>query len=121
MLSIYQAENNAIELFLGGIDILKKSNTKFSVKNWGELGRYWRKDSDDEPNDNYELVKWNGKYGDEARFIVKYNKTGKFTLFTPDHIEDIVWVDQDLSQIGEYKNWEDFGGETVDYLENVTM
>ena len=76
---------------------------------------------DNEPNDNYELVKWNGKYGDEARFIVKYNKTGKFTLFTPDHIEDIVWVDQDLSQTEEYKHWEDFGGETVNYLENVMM
>ena len=46
ILSVLQAENDAIEIFLGGIDILKKSNTKFSVKNWEELGRYWRNDKD---------------------------------------------------------------------------
>ena len=69
----------------------------------------------------YVLVKWNGKYGNEARFIVKNKKTGKFTLFTPDRVDDIAWVDQDLSQTGEYKNWEDFGNETVNYLENVQM
>ena len=69
----------------------------------------------------YILMKWNGKYGNAAQFIVKNKKTGKYTLFTPDHTEDIAWVDQDLTQEGEYKSWEDFGQETVNYLENVQM
>ena len=43
MLSIYQAENNAIEIFLGGIEILKKSNIKFSAKSWEKFGRGWNR------------------------------------------------------------------------------
>lgn len=43
MLSVYQAENNAIEIFLGGIEILKKSNIKFSAKSWEKFGRGWHR------------------------------------------------------------------------------
>ena len=69
----------------------------------------------------FTLMKWNGKYGDDARFIVKDNKTNKFTLFTPDRLKDIAWTDEDMSQLPEYKGWDDFGHEKVDYLENVQM
>lgn len=69
----------------------------------------------------YILMKWNGKYGSDAQFIVKNKKTGKFTLFTVDRTDDIAWVDQDLTQTPEYSKWEDFGQETVNYLENVQM
>ena len=69
----------------------------------------------------FTLMKWNGKYDTDARFIVRDDKTNKFTLFTPDRLEDITWVKDDMSKFPEYKNWDDFGHEKVDYLENVMM
>ena len=45
MIPVLQAENDAIEIFLGGINILKKSNTKFSVKSWEEF-EFWSIDED---------------------------------------------------------------------------
>ena len=37
MIPVFQAEKNAIEIFIGGIDILKKSSHRFTAKNWGKL------------------------------------------------------------------------------------
>ena len=69
----------------------------------------------------FTLVKWNGKYDDDARFIVRDDKTNKYTLFTPDRVKDVAWTSQDMSKLPEYKNWEDFDNEKVQYLENVIM
>lgn len=67
------------------------------------------------------LMKWNRQYGTAARFIVKDKTTGKFALFTPNRMDDIMWVKQDLTHLPEYKNWDDFEHTEVDYLENVMM
>ena len=69
----------------------------------------------------YILMKWNRQYGKSARFIVKDKSTNKYALFTPDRLTDIAWVDQDLTQFPEYKNWDDFEHTEIDYLENVIM
>lgn len=69
----------------------------------------------------FTLLKWNGKYDNAAKFIVKNNKTNKYTLFTPDHIKDVAWTDKDMSKLPEYKDWEDFCNEKIEYLENVIM
>lgn len=66
-------------------------------------------------------MKWNKKYGASARFIVKDKKTNKFALFTPDRLDDIAWVNQDLTQLPEYQSWDDFEHTEVEYLENVMM
>ena len=40
MIPILQAENDAIKVFIGGIDILKRSSHRFSVQSWEELGNW---------------------------------------------------------------------------------
>lgn len=69
----------------------------------------------------YVLEKWNGKYDDDALFVVKDKKTNKFCLFSPARVDDKTWVNQDLTKLPEYKKWEDFGNTEVDILENVMM
>ena len=69
----------------------------------------------------FTLVKWNGQYDDKARFIVQDNNTKKYTLFTPDRLGDVAWVDQDMTKLPQYKDWDDFDNTQVDYLENVII
>ena len=40
MIVALQAENDAIKVFIGGIDILKKSFHRFSAQSWEELGKW---------------------------------------------------------------------------------
>lgn len=40
MITTIQAENDAIKIFIGGIDILKKSFHRFSAQSWEELGKW---------------------------------------------------------------------------------
>ena len=40
MIPVLQAENDAIKVFVGGIDILKKSSHRFSTQSWEELGNW---------------------------------------------------------------------------------
>lgn len=67
------------------------------------------------------LRRWNSKYGNAAQFVVEDQDTNKFTLFSPVNVNDVTWVDKDLSKIPPYKDWDDFGNTEVDYLENVIM
>lgn len=67
----------------------------------------------------FTFLRWNGEYGKKAVFVVKDNKTNKQTLFTPERLEDIAWTDRNLAD--DYKNWEEFGNETVDNLEDVAF
>ena len=69
----------------------------------------------------YTLMRWNGKYGDKALFVVKDNSTGKFCLYNPERENDKTWVSTDLSEAPEYKDWDDFEHTQVPTLENVMM
>ena len=69
----------------------------------------------------FTLLKWNRKEDAGARFIVRDESTKKYSLFTPDHVQDVVWVNQDLTKLPEYQGWDDFDNTQVDYLENVVM
>lgn len=69
----------------------------------------------------FTFLKWNGKYGRDAKFVVRDNGTGKQSLFTPGNMRDIVWTSTDLSNTLEMGKWEDFGDETVDNLDEVAF
>lgn len=67
----------------------------------------------------YTFLKWNGKYGSGAKFVVKDNSNGKQSLFTPGRLTDMVWVGSDL--VAANADWEEFGNETVDNLKDVVF
>lgn len=69
----------------------------------------------------YSITRWNGKYGNGARFIVKDNTTGKYGEFAPTRPNDVAWVANDISKESEYKDWEDFQNEPVDDLTAIVF
>jgi hypothetical protein len=69
----------------------------------------------------YTLLKWNGTYGRDAKFIVRDNSTGKQSVFTPGRVSDLVWTSANLAESSEMKSWEDFDDEVVDDLNYVMM
>lgn len=68
---------------------------------------------------SYTFLKWNGKYGAGAKFVVKDNNTGKQTIFTPGRLQDVAWADGDLA--AEHGDWDDFGEEQVEDLAEVVF
>ena len=69
----------------------------------------------------FTFLKWNGKYGSAANFIVEDNATGKQSFFTPERAKDTAWVANDLTKTPTAKGWQDFGNETVDNLQDVVF
>lgn len=69
----------------------------------------------------YTLLKWNGEYGAEARFIVRDNDTGRQSLFTPGRCEDLIWFHSDLASDDVVSDWNDFGNESFDDLEPIAF
>ena len=69
----------------------------------------------------FTLLKWNSKYGSDAKFVVKDDDTGKQSMFTPGRSQDVVWTNTDLENAPEISGWEDFGNETVENLEDVAF
>jgi len=74
-----------------------------------------------EEKKGYTFLRWNGEYGEEANFIVRDNASGKMSYFTPGETRHIVWTDKDLTKDPTVKNWDTFGDETVDDLEEVVF
>jgi len=78
-----------------------------------------------EPSENhttgYTFLKWNGKYGDESKFVIRDNKNGKQSLFTPGRAHDVTWANTDLENDEEFSEWQEFGNETVDDLDYVSF
>jgi len=72
-------------------------------------------------NTGYTFLRWNGEYGRGAKFVVRDNSTGKQSLFTPGRTQDLTWTSTDLANTLELKNWEEFGNETVENLEEVAF
>lgn len=69
----------------------------------------------------YTFLKWNEKYGADARFVVRDNKSGKQSMFTPGRTNDVIWTSANIEGLPEVKNWSDFGNETVEDLESVAF
>jgi len=69
----------------------------------------------------FTFLKWNGQYNEGAKFVVRDNSSGKQAMFTPGRTHDLVWTKSDLTEDPEVSNWEDFGNETVDNLEDVAF
>jgi hypothetical protein len=69
----------------------------------------------------YTFLKWNGKYGADAKFIVRDNSNGQQSVFTPGRTQDLVWTKTPLDQDPQVKEWEDFGNETVPDLEPIAF
>lgn len=69
----------------------------------------------------YTLLKWNGEYGAEAKFIVKDNWTAKQSLFTPGRCEDLFWFHANLANDNAVSTWEEFGEESFDDLEPIAF
>lgn len=69
----------------------------------------------------YTLLKWNGTYGRDAKFVVRDNSTGKQSVFTPGRVSDLVWTSANLAESQGIKDWQDFDNEVVDDLEYVMM
>ena len=69
----------------------------------------------------YTILKWNGQYGKEAKFVVQDDKNGQQSMFTPGRMQDLVWTTTKLDATPEISQWEDFGNEKVDNLDDVMM
>lgn len=72
-------------------------------------------------NKGYTLHLWNGKYGNNAKFVVENNTDNKFCEYSPTRPSDVVWVDTDLTSAPDYKDWQSFEKEQVDDLSNIIM
>lgn len=69
----------------------------------------------------FQLKLWNGKYGDDACFVAYDTKNKKYTEFSVKNPKDVAWVSNDLTKHPDYANWESFGDEPVNFLEDVMM
>lgn len=69
----------------------------------------------------YTILKWNGSYGEEAKFIVRDNQNGQQSVFIPGRTSDLVWTTSQLDKAPEIDAWEDFKEEKVDNLDDVAM
>lgn len=69
----------------------------------------------------YTFKKWNSKYGTGAKFVVEDDSTGKQSMFAPTNSKDLTWVDNDLTKDPDVSNWEDFGNEKVENLNEVVF
>lgn len=74
-----------------------------------------------EDQKRFTLLKWNGEYGAEARFIVRDNFTRRQSLFTPGRCEDLFWFHSDLANDDVVSDWNDFGNESFDDLEPIAF
>jgi hypothetical protein len=69
----------------------------------------------------YTLLRWNGNYGDESKFIVRDNLTGRQSLFKPGKCEELFWFHLDLANDKSVDSWDDFGNESFDELEPIVF
>ncbi|MNW28236.1 hypothetical protein D3C74_50580 [compost metagenome] len=69
----------------------------------------------------FTFLLWNGKYGEQAKFIVRDNSTQKLSYFTPGDMDGISWTNSDLTKDSTVAGWDGFEDETVDDLEDVVF
>jgi hypothetical protein len=69
----------------------------------------------------YTLLKWNGQYSSEAKFVVRDNQKNTQSLFTPGKCHDLFWFHSDLASDKAVSTWEEFGEESFDDLEPIAF
>jgi hypothetical protein len=69
----------------------------------------------------YTLLKWNGEYGNEAKFVVRDNLKNTQSLFTPGRCQDLFWFHSDLARDKAVSTWGEFGEESFDDLEPIAF
>jgi hypothetical protein len=69
----------------------------------------------------FALLKWNGKYGGDAKFCVRNNASGQQAILTPGRVHDLIWTRSNLVESPEIAEWSDFGEENVQDLDDVIM
>ena len=69
----------------------------------------------------YTFKKWNGKYGNAAKFIVENDDDKKQSMYAPARPSDVTWTSSDLTKDPEVEHWEDFGEEKIESLDNVVF
>jgi hypothetical protein len=69
----------------------------------------------------YTILKWNSQYGKGSKFVVRDDKNGKQSMFTPGRTQDLVWTTTPLDKTPEIERWEDFGNESIDNLDDVAF
>lgn len=80
-----------------------------------------QEDENQETQKRYTLLKWNGKYGSDAIFIVRDNWRARQSLFTPGRCEDLFWFHADLANDKAVSTREEFGEESFDDLEPIAF
>lgn len=68
----------------------------------------------------YTIKRWNGKYGDSARFLL-LSPSGKMSEFCVGTPTDVAWVRSDLTRLPEYSKWQEFGNERVADYRDIRM
>lgn len=72
--------------------------------------------------EGYTILRWNEHDDHRAKFIMKDNKNGKMTLFTPgEKVSNLTWADHDLTTEPEFQDWDDFENEQVEDLRYMTI
>lgn len=69
----------------------------------------------------YTILRWNGIYGKEAKFIVRDNCNNHQSIFIPGRVQDLVWTSVDLTNVPELNDWSSFGNEIVEDLELIAF
>lgn len=69
----------------------------------------------------YTFKKWNGKYGNAAKFIVENDDDKKQSMFAPTRPSDVTWTSSDLTQDPETQSWQSFGDEKVESLNDIVF
>ncbi|RYM04770.1 DUF1643 domain-containing protein [Sporolactobacillus sp. THM7-7] len=69
----------------------------------------------------YTLLRWNNQRGDEARFIVRNNRTGTQSLVTPRRPQDTVWFHYDLAADESVEEWTTCDDKSVDDLKFINF
>jgi hypothetical protein len=85
------------------------------------LVEVFRNEVNAELSRGFTILRWNGKYDREAKFVVRDNVHNLQSIFIPGRVQDLVWTSTDLANVPELKEWLSFENETVDDLDSVAF
>ena len=67
----------------------------------------------------YTALRWNGKTGDEAKFVMRRESDNSQTLFSSSH--DIIWTHTDMANEPNFAAWHCFGDQRIDSLAAMSI
>lgn len=69
----------------------------------------------------YLLKLWNGEWSDKAKFVAYNPQTKKYTVFSPERPDDVIWVKEDITKSPDYKKWQDCEDEPIDDFSDAAI